>query len=110
MYCIKSVAVLDLVELENTNSLLSNVVIICASIVHEIVSSCVPFTSSLKVSKELFIVNFPSLEGSPKLNSNNVAVKYPYSNLKINVCARVALDVFTIQHGIYVPFSINQFK
>ena len=81
MYCIQSAAVLDLVELENTNSLLSNVVIMCASIVCDIVSSCVPFTSSFNVCKELFIVNFPSLEGSPKLKSNHFAVKYPYSNL-----------------------------
>ena len=79
MYCIQSVAVLDLVELKNTNSLVSNVVIMCASIVHDIVSSCVPFTSSFKVCKELFIVDFASLEGSPKLHSNNFAVKYPYS-------------------------------
>ena len=76
MYCFQSVAVLDLVELKNTNNLLCNVVIMCASTVHDIVSSCAPFTSSFKVCKELFIVNFLLLEGSPKFYSNNFAVKY----------------------------------
>ena len=81
MYCTQNVAVLDLVELENTNSLLSKVVIMCTSFGHDIVSSSVPFTSYFKVCKELFIVNFTSLEDSPKLNSNNFVIKYPYSNV-----------------------------
>ena len=68
MYCIQSVTVLDVVALENTNNLLSNVVIICASLVHYVVSTCVPFNSSFKACKELSIVDLPSLEGSPKLH------------------------------------------
>ena len=81
MYCIQSVTILDEVALENTINLSSNVVIICASMVHDVVSSCVSFTSFLKVCKELFIVNFPSFEGSPMLHSNNFAVKYTYSTV-----------------------------
>ena len=81
MYCIQSVAVLDLVELQKSKSLLSIVVIMCAFIVHDIVLSCEPFTSSFQVCKELFLGNFISLEGSPKLNSSNFAVKHRYSTV-----------------------------
>ena len=41
---------------------------------HDIVSSCVSFTSYFNVCKKLFIVNCPALQGSPKLLSNNYAV------------------------------------
>lgn len=41
---------------------------------HDIVSSCVSFTSYFNVCKNLFIVNCPALQGSPKLLSNNYAV------------------------------------
>ena len=93
LYYIQSVTVLDVVALENTGSLSINMVIMCASIVHDVVFSCASFTSSFKICKELFIMNFPSLQGFSKLLSNNFTVKYPYSTVQINVCACVTLDI-----------------
>ena len=51
MYYIQNVTVLDVAVLENTNSLSNNLMITCVCIVHGVVSSCVPFTSSFKVGK-----------------------------------------------------------
>ena len=93
MYCVQSLSVLNAVALENTNSLSSNVVLVCASIVDDVVSLCMSFASSFNIYRELFIVNFPSLEDFLKLHSSNFAVKYPYSMLQINICAPVALDM-----------------
>ena len=90
MYYTQSIIILDVVALDNTNILPSNLVIMCICIVHDVVSLCVPFTSSFKVGKELFIVNVPSLQGSPKLHLNNFAVK-------ISVCACVNLDI-SLEH------------
>ena len=50
----------SLAALQNTNSLSSHMMIMCACIVHYVISSCVPVISSFKFCKELFIVNFPN--------------------------------------------------
>ena len=81
MYNIQSVTVLDVVVLESTNSLsidmvIINMVIISACIVNDVLFSCVPFTSSFKICKKLLIINFLSLQGFPKLHTDNFAVKY----------------------------------
>ena len=76
---IQSATVLEVVASENTDSLSINMAIICACIVHDVVFSCVPFTSSFIICKELFTLNFPSFQDFPKWHSNNFAVKYPYS-------------------------------
>ena len=78
---IQSATVLDVVASENTNSLPRNMVIMCACIVHYVVSSS--FTSSFKVCKELLL----------SLHSNNFALKYPCSTVKINGCACVTLGI-----------------
>lgn len=78
MYCVQSVTVLDALASENINSLSRNVVIMCTSTVHDVASLCVPYARPFKVCKELFIVNCPSLKESPKLHSNNFAIKFPY--------------------------------
>ena len=67
VYYIQSVTVLDVVALENTNSLLVKMVIMCACILHDVVFSIVSFTGSFKICNKLFIVNFSSLQGSTKL-------------------------------------------
>ena len=77
LYYIQRVTVLDVVALENTDSLSINMVIMCACIVHDVVFSCASFTSFFKICKVLFIMNFPSLQGFSKLLSNNFAAKYP---------------------------------
>ena len=107
MYCIQSAAVLDFVGLQKSDSLLRVVVIMCAFTVYDIISSCVSFSSSFKVCEEMFIVNFTSLEGSPKLNSSNFTVKHPYSTVQINVCVLVALDMpLSFNMAFTIPSAI----
>ena len=50
-FYIQSARVLNVVALENTNSLWINIVIMCACIVHGVVFLYVSFTSSFKISK-----------------------------------------------------------
>ena len=90
LYNIQSVTVLDEVALENTKSLSSNMVIMFACIVHDLVSSCAPFASSFNVCKKLHIGNFPSLQGSHKLHSSIHTVRcrsmYVLVSLWISLC------------------------
>ena len=60
IYYMRSITVLDIVVLDNTNNLWSNMVIMCTCIVLDVASSCVLFTSFFMICKDLFIVKFLS--------------------------------------------------
>ena len=58
-YYIQSATALDVVALENTNSLSVNMVIICACIVPDVIFSYVSFTSSFKICKISYYCKAP---------------------------------------------------
>ena len=102
LYYIQSVTVLDEVALENTKSLSSNMVIMFACIVHDLVSSCAPLpVPSTFVKNCILGISHPC---KAPISCTQASIQYDVDQC---MCSCHSGYLFAMQHAIYTSLNIN---